>query len=170
MKDSSRFLKDRKFQVLNSNGDVEYYLEPSTESTITFVDRATIENYKRLVQESVIDCQVLKNKEIYIDAHGKLFPCCWIGNLPYSYAGPESDAVEIRSEMTQQYKEMLLDFGGEEKLDTTCYSIKDILESHAYQTLWSKYWSNPKMITCAKTCGVNTLSKPTDQFTRKEKL
>ena len=90
--------------------------------------------------------------------------------MPYSYAGPESDAVEIRSEMTQQYKEMLLDFGGEEKLDTTCYSIKDILESHAYQTLWSKYWSNPKMITCAKTCGVNTLSKPTDQFTRKEKL
>jgi MoaA/NifB/PqqE/SkfB family radical SAM enzyme len=34
----------------------------------------------RPINSNQIDCFVLKEKSIYIDASGKIFPCCWLGS------------------------------------------------------------------------------------------
>lgn len=164
MKDSGRFLLDSKFPVLNKNGDVTYYLEKADESKIVFIDRKVLKNYEQIVASSTISCQSQKNKEVYIDVYGRLFPCCWLAITPYNYHEEGLDMLEVRRVINKQFDNMIEDFGGMNNIDTNYHSIKSIVDSDAYQNVWKKYWTDPKMVTCARTCGVNTLSKPIDQF------
>jgi len=164
MKDSGRFLLDSKFPVLNKNGDVTHYLEKADESKIVFIDRKVLRNYEQIVASSTISCQSQKNKEVYIDAYGRLFPCCWLAITPYNYHEEGSDMLEVRQVINKQFDNMIEDFGGVNNIDTNYHSIKSIVDSDTYQNVWEKYWTDPKMVTCARTCGVNALSKPIDQF------
>lgn len=167
LKDSSRFLLDPKFPVYDKNGNTTHYLEPASESKIVFIDRNTIQNYKNIIQTSTITCYAEQQKEIYIDAFKCVFPCCWIASTPYNYSKPSEEVAGIKYEMLSQYNELINDFGGIDKLDATQHTIQSIIDSETYQTIWSKYWNDPKMITCARTCGTNPLSKPMDQFIEK---
>lgn len=171
MKDSSRFVLDRSFPVLNKSSEITHYLEPANESKMVFINRKDIDNYKTIVEQSTIDCYALKNKEIYIDAFGRLFPCCWLAATPYNYIDENINMLSVKQEMLNQYHLMISDFGGIDNIDTNNFSVKEIVDSDAYQQLWSKYWQGKdKLITCARACGVNKLSKPMDQFTAKEKV
>lgn len=170
VKDSSRFVIDKKFPVLGKDGRITHYLEPSSESKIVFVDRKIINQYKQMVEESTINCYAQNSKEIYIDAYGRLFPCCWLASTPYNYTEPGSDILVVRNEMYDQYDSMIADFGGIDNIDTKHHSIKSIINSNVYQTVWEGYWTNPKMVTCARACGTNKLSKPIDQFSQRANL
>jgi MoaA/NifB/PqqE/SkfB family radical SAM enzyme len=170
MKDSSRFLMTASFEVVDRNGLVVNTLSPAAESKITFINKKDIENYKSIVEHSIIECYALQNKEIYIDAFGLLFPCCWIASTPYNYDKPSSQILTVKQEILRQYHTLVADLGGISNIDTSEISIKDIVNSHKYQTVWDKYWNNEKLITCARTCGVNKFSKPSNQFITRERV
>lgn len=165
MKDSSRFMIETKFPVLDKDSNVTHYLEPANESTIVFIKKSDIDNYKTMVEASTIECYALKNKEVYIDAYGNLFPCCWIASTPYNYTNPLSPISMVKQEMSVQHNALIADLGN---IDTATRSVKDIINSDEYQTVWHKYWNESKLITCARACGVNKLSKPMDQFIDQE--
>jgi sulfatase maturation enzyme AslB (radical SAM superfamily) len=167
MKDSSRFVMENKFPVLDKNGQVTNFLEPADESKIVFIKKSDVDNYKTMVEASTIDCYALNNREIYIDAFGKLFPCCWLASTPYNYTEASSPISAVKQEMQEQYNMLIADLG---TIDTAVKSIKDIIDSIEFQTVWTKYWNDVKLITCARTCGINKLSKPIDQFTDRETL
>lgn len=167
MKDSSRFVMESKFPVLDKTGAVTTFLEPADESKIVFIKKSDIDNYKAMVDASTIDCYALNNREIYIDAFGKLFPCCWLASTPYNYTEPSSPISAVRNEIQEQYNMLVADLG---TIDTSIKSIKDIIDSVEFQTVWTKYWNDVKLITCARTCGINKLSKPIDQFADRETL
>jgi MoaA/NifB/PqqE/SkfB family radical SAM enzyme len=170
MKDSSRFVLDKKFPVLSNQGVVSHFLEPAIESKIVFIDRKVVDNYRQIAASSTIKCYSQQQKEIYIDAFGRLFPCCWLASTPYNYTEDGSEILEVRKTMADQYNDMIEDFGGIDNIDTKYNSVKSIINSTAYQTVWDRYWSDPKMVTCARTCGTNKLSKPIDQFIVNEQL
>jgi hypothetical protein len=170
MKDSSRFVLESKFSVLDKLGKVTHYLEPANESKIVFIDRKVLDSYKQIVADSTINCYAQQNKEIYIDAFGRVFPCCWLASTPYNYTEDGSSILEVRQVMIDQYNAMIEDFGGINNIDTQYQSIKSIVDSEVYQTVWDQYWSDPKMVTCARACGTNALSKPIDQFAERETL
>jgi MoaA/NifB/PqqE/SkfB family radical SAM enzyme len=162
LKNSSRFILEPKVNVVDSTGKITHYIEPASDTPIKFIDKKIIESYKSIINESVIDCVVKREKSIYIDAYGDLFPCCWLGSVPYTYISDDT-AYNVRSEMLSQHYLMV------EKLGNTNaeeISIKDIIQSEAYQTVWDNYWSKEKLITCARTCGNGNFSKPTEQFVK----
>lgn len=166
-KDSARFVATNKFEVLDKKGQLEYYLEPPTGSNITLITQDVIDNYKDIVDASEIDCIVLKQKEIYITAQRNIMPCCFLASTPYNYIHPNELAKDIRQKIKSQYSSLITDLGNTNALD---HSIKDIIDSNSWQTVWHKYWNTHKLITCARTCGVNKLSKPKDQFIQRENL
>ena len=166
-KDSSRFVATDKFEVLDSQGNVDYYLEPPKGSNINYITQDVIKNYKTIVDASEIDCYVKKTKEIYIDAYKKIMPCCFLASIPYNYAGTNDIASDIKQEIVEQYKQLTSELGNTNALEV---SIEDVLNSEAWQTVWKKYWNEQKLITCARTCGINKLSKPKDQFIEKVEL
>lgn len=161
LKNSSRFILEPKVKVVNREGDTTHYVEPSTETIMKFIDKDTINAYKQNVEKSTISCKSQNNKEIYIDAFGDVFPCCWLANVPYSYVPPD-EAFEVRNEMLRQHRELVNGLGN---INSHSRSIKDIVDSIEYQSVWDTYWTTNKLITCARTCGTNTdFAKPRDQI------
>lgn len=160
-KDSSRFVATDKFEVLNKQGQIEYYLEPPTGSKITYITQEVIDKYKDIVDSSEIDCYVKKTKEIYIDAYKNIMPCCFLASIPYNYSNSTDVAKNIKIEIKNQYTSLVKDLGNTNALEN---SIQDVINSDTWQSVWNKYWNEQKLITCARTCGVNKLSKPKDQF------
>jgi MoaA/NifB/PqqE/SkfB family radical SAM enzyme len=167
VKNSSRFIVEPRHSVKNKEGEILYYIEPPKSNKMVFIDKTVIDSYKNVVDQSVINCYAEKVKEIYIDAYRNVFPCCWIALIPYNYIEPDDYAGNVRLEVLSQYHELVKSLGGIDKLNAVNNSIKSIIDSHEYQTVWNHYWDNKKLITCARTCGVmkeNNISKPSDQF------
>jgi len=171
MKDSTRFLLDNKFPVYNKNRETSYYLEPSQYSTMKFIDKKVIDNYKSVVRNAEIKCVVQERKEVFIDAQGHLYGCCWLGTIPYQSQDEWASLLPIRKEILEQHNKMIDRFGGYDGISTLLHPIKEIIDSEPYQTMWTDMWGENKMIMCARICGTNTnLSKPIDQTTTKDKL
>ncbi len=166
-KNSSRFVGDTNFEVYDKTGNIVDVLRPPTNTVIKFLDKKIIENYEEIVKNTEIDCYVLKTKEVYIDAFRNLMPCCFLASTPYNYSTVDSVVHNVRQHALQQYNELLSDLG---TINTLEKSVKDIIDSFKYQTVWKKYWTTKKLITCARTCGKNQLSKPVDQFIERESL
>ena len=171
MKDSSRFLLDKKFPVYNKSKEIIHDLEPSVYSEIKFIDRNAIKNYKTIMSSTSIDCQALKDKEVYIDAFGKLFPCCYLAMIPYVPTTVDPEITDIRYEISNEYQSLVQDLGGIDRLDAEQMGIRNIIDSDAYQSVWNQYWNEKKLITCTRSCGVtDTFSKPVEQFITTETL
>lgn len=171
VKDSSRFLLEKQYPVYDKQGNTTHYLEPSGYSEIKFIDKKVIDNYRSIVQNAKINCQAIELKEIYIDAFGRLFPCCYIAMIPYVPLDVDPAIAGIRKEILTEYQMLINDLGGVDALDTRKHTVKEIMESHPYQTVWQQYWDEKKLITCARSCGITSeFSKPKDQFTVAELL
>lgn len=166
MKDSSRFLMETKYPVYNKHKETIYNLEPSQYSEIKFIDKKVIDNYKEVVKQTPIKCFAVKHKEAYITAQGHLFPCCWLAMIPYQVQEEAVELLTIRQDILAQYNELVESLGGISALDAGQHTIKDIINSPAYQTVWDYYWNERKLITCVRSCGVQpeVFSTPRDQF------
>jgi MoaA/NifB/PqqE/SkfB family radical SAM enzyme len=166
-KNSSRFVRDTTFDVYNRDGNIVDQLKPPSNNVIKFLDKTVIENYKEVVKNTEIDCYVLKTKEVYIDAYKNLMPCCFLASTPYNYSTQDSLIHNARQHALDQYNDLVSNLS---TINTLEKSIKKIINSIEYQTVWKDYWSTKKLLTCARTCGVNQLSKPSDQFIERETL
>ena len=163
VKNSSRFILEPKVRVVDRQGQLMHFIEPATDVPLKFIDKKIIQKYKKIVNESVIECKVQRDKEVYIDAYGDLLPCCWLAIVPYSYIDSD-DSFDVRTAILEQHTALVKSLGN---INTFSRSIKEIINSDEYQTVWDEYWTTDKLITCARTCGVNTdFTKPRDQIVK----
>ncbi len=172
VKNSSRFLLEPKLDVLDKNGLVTHTIEPATEVPIQFIDRKIIESYKEILKNTTIDCQSYNQREIYIDAYKNVFPCCWLASIPYTVVETDSSIEPVRLEILKQYHDLVNTLGGLDKLNAINNTVESIIDSVEYQTVWDEYWTNKKLITCARTCGVSNVefARPRDQIQEKNNL
>jgi hypothetical protein len=173
VKNSSRFLTEDKFPVLKADGSIDYYLEPPTENKIAFVTKDLITKVDKWLEDVNIDCYVLKNKELYIDAHKMLWPCCFLASTPYNHNEPSSIIFDLKNRALEEYHDVVNKLGGLEKLNLLNYSLRDIVESNEWQTIWQEKWKNKQLLVCAKTCGKsnsNNFSKPSEQIVERINL
>ena len=77
VKNSSRFLTDDKFDVYDKDGNVIYHLEPPSNNEIQFISKDIVDNVDTWLDTVEIECHVDKHKEIYMDAHRMIWPCCF---------------------------------------------------------------------------------------------
>jgi MoaA/NifB/PqqE/SkfB family radical SAM enzyme len=173
IKNSSRFLTEDNFSVLNSKGEVDYYLEPPSENQIKFVTKDLIDNVDSWLENTDIDCYVLKTKELYIDAHKILWPCCFLASTPYNYNDPKSIIFDLKNRSLNEYKSLVNRLGGFNKLNLLKNNLKEVVESVEWQTIWNEKWKNKELLVCAKTCGIsktNNFSKPSEQIVERVNL
>lgn len=165
LKNSSRFLIEPKYDVLDKEGNVTHIVEPPTESIIKFMPREVIDSYKEVVKSAKIDCFVKQQKEIYIDAYKTITPCCWVGSTPY-ITYDTNIGFEVSSVLKNQYSQLVSELGGLDKLNAM-NGIDTVISDEVWQTIWEKKWTTDKLVTCARTCGKfeeATFSQPMDQF------
>lgn len=173
VKNSSRFLTDDQFPVLASDGSVDYYLEPPTENKIVFVTKDLVKKVDQWLDDVNIDCYVLKNKELYIDAHKMLWPCCFLAATPYNHNESSSIIFDLKNRALEEYKTLVSELGGSEKLNVLNYTVQEILSSSHWQTIWEEKWQSKQLLVCAKTCGRSkseNFSKPSEQIVERINL
>jgi len=172
-KATSRFLEKPWIDVINASGEVQYKLEPPSEHKIIFIRPEIIRSYKKTVELAKIECKVLKDKSIYIDAFKQLWPCCWIGALPYIYSKSTDLIYEYQTDQTKVINELVESIGGYETINVINRPIKDIMEDSKWSNIWQEHWNAKKLATCAKTCGVfpeKIITQYNDQFIKVEDL
>jgi len=172
IKNSSRFLVEPKYDVLDKEGNISHIIEPSTDTVVKFMPKSVMDSYKQVVNEAEIKCHAQTIKEIYIDAYKTIMPCCWVGSIPYTYYDPNHISSEIKDDMKTQYNKLISELGGIESLNAL-RGIKNVIETEVWQTIWYKKWSDDKFITCARVCGKFKsveFGQPNDQFVKNEIL
>lgn len=173
VKNTNRFIGDDKYSVLDKDGNVDYYLNAPTNNEVVLIPIDMVRNYKAILKHTEIDCLALNSKEIYIDAHKQVYPCCYLASKPYLYFPPAIPKDELNAalfhihhEMVDQQVELVTSLGGEEKLSALNYSVKDIISSDEWQSVWGEYWGSKKLVTCGKVCGKTPTSKTQDQVVK----
>ena len=166
-KATSRFLEKPWLDVIDQNGDVLYKLESPTEHKMTFIHPEIVKSYKKVVESAVINCKIIQDKSLYIDAFKNLWPCCWIGALPYLYSNSTDLIHTYQTDQSAVINELVDSIGGYDAIDLKKRPLQEILENKQWANIWKEYWSQKKLATCAKTCGAfpeKILMQYEDQF------
>lgn len=170
-KQTSRFIGTPHFDVLDKSGNVTHKLELPTEQKIVFIDKKTVENYKAVIKTATIKCEVEETKSVYIDALGYLWPCCFVGAVPYIHTRPEQLVHNYQQDSYASLMAVLDRFGGIEQFNIRNRSIQEIINSTEWQTVWDDVFANNELMVCARVCGKfpeKIISQCRDQFVELE--
>lgn len=141
-----------KHRVLNSNNEIEYFLEPTSRSEFLNKEKET---YEKIVSkekqetysyESQVKClNKTQFQRIYINAQVKVMPCCFVGNDFY----PGSGLVfrDTKAKVGLKYGEefnSLKEKTWDEILNHDWYA-KDLVAS------WNQ--ADTRLVRCQRTCG-----------------
>lgn len=164
---TSKFIGNPWADVVDSEGNVIYKLEEPSIRKIVFIEKKTIDQFKQLVKSATISCEVRQTKSIYIDAQGYAWPCSWVAAVPYLYSQPNDMLFESKNENRNILNSLLSPFGGMEGLNLKNISIKELVESETWQSVWVSSFVDNKLPTCARQCGKwdqSIVSQCRDQF------
>jgi MoaA/NifB/PqqE/SkfB family radical SAM enzyme len=162
VKKTGRFFSNTKSQVkhqqevLNSTGEIEYYLEmPSNPKYLNSAlgkEEELVKKYghiEKYLDTTEVDCKVAAEKSIYVSAEGMVFPCCWTANqlYPWYFAPRSSQVWRILDSLP----------GKEQSISALQTNVKSIVEGEFFKRVAGS-WSLPsvkagKLKPCAKTCG-----------------
>jgi MoaA/NifB/PqqE/SkfB family radical SAM enzyme len=154
VKSTGRFYDMQKFPVLNTLGQVEYHLEPvdlNEYKKINFLKldemSKDITIWQDIVDQTTIAPKCVSKKEIYVDARGTIYPCCWIGSDMIEEPLAVSMSIhDLRNQMVNNTK---LHFDAFGKFNLNYMQLDEILNS----SNWSIFTDTAiKPWTCAKNC------------------
>ncbi len=143
-------------EVLDLNGEVEYYLEMPDNveyhNTSLQKEQALVERYGSLenyLNKTPVLCKVAKEKSLYISAEGLAFPCCWTGNQLYPWYFKERGSPIWK---------MIDELGGKSALSAIERPLQEIVEGPFFNQSLPDSWGKSsikegKLKVCAKTCG-----------------
>jgi hypothetical protein len=73
--------------------------------------------------------------------------------------------------MLDEYNNLIKELGGTISQNVYYRSVKDIINSESYQTVWNKFWNNKQLTMCAGICGTSSkISKPKEMFVERDNL
>lgn len=166
-KATGRFIHEPVFPVVDQQGEFLYNLEPPQVNNIVFINKEKIKKFRYYVDTAEIHCKVQKDKEIYVDALGHMYPCCFLGSANYLHS-PESDIIyDYHDAQKKSLNDFIEYLGGWRAVDLSERSIREVIDSEQWQTAWDIYWNEKKLVTCARICGKwdeKLISQYGDQF------
>ena len=162
-KKTGRFFSNEKSQVknvhevLNDKGEVEYTLKPPKNP---LYQNRSLQREKQLslkygnlhnyLNQTEIQCRVAREKSLYVNAEGLVFPCCWTANQLYPWY------FKKRSGQMWRFIDKLPE--KENSLNGKLHPLEKIVHGEFFQTLVPESWKSKditrdKLRVCAKTCG-----------------
>jgi len=154
VKNSKRFAKP--FPVVDSTGKFLYNIEQTSDSVIKFVSKSDVAGHQNWPDADKINCMAIANKDLYIDAHYQLSPCCMIGAFLYtnydvdlykSYNLFQKDSIVEEGAKVQ---EQVLGFP---RFNVLELGLQNIVNTEQWQTMWQQKWKDKSSSTCIIMCG-----------------
>jgi len=152
VKSTRRFYDMEKFPVLSISGETEYYLEPVERQEykkINFLKLNDIRNNIKIWEDEVslssISPKCIQKNEIYIDARGTIYPCCWVGSDMIEQAIEVAMPIhDLRNKLVENSKHHFKKFN---ELNLNSVSINSILSSNSWDLM-----SDGTPWACVKNC------------------
>lgn len=160
LKPTNRFYGDAGFPVQNRLGKYEYTIHPPANSkwqekmlspnVVKLVDDI---NFNSMLDNANITPVCKTRKEIYVDARGYLFPCCWTASIVATDIEPVDPNMRImRNRLNQSTIDFMNDIGNPSLHGT---NIIDALCNSKWSTQLDKHWQGRKSFVCVKNCASN---------------
>lgn len=143
-------------EVLNTKGEIEYYLEmplmAQYQNNALKKEEELVSKYghiEKYLDKAIVSCKVDEEKSVYISGEGHVFPCCWTANQLYPwYFKPRSTQMwDIINRLENK----------EKSISALHQPIENIINGPFFKSIedsWSKLSvSEGKLKPCAKTCG-----------------
>lgn len=139
-----------RWPVYKSKDELEYYLEPPQEvqftdhySDIKKVFDDTSNKFQKYIETTPIKCKVKKEKSIYMDVNGRLFPCCWLG---IDYSNKKTSNGTVRGLMKMQGL-------NEDVLKSTTGNPSDVSSEELFKSIKESWGDQNRIKKCAHICG-----------------
>jgi hypothetical protein len=97
-------------------------------------------------QTTRIDCKAKSRNNLYLDVHGHVWPCCWVGGLPYR---PEDS-------LREHFKQAFVAENTLDDLSLEKHPLSKILSGPIFTAIDSGI-SNKSFSTCSRTCGIREI-------------
>jgi len=159
-KNSKRFGKN--FSVVDKQGMISYYLEQNTHSNISQVEFIDLVDYKQWRTVSEVDCFADTTKELYIDAHYHLMPCCMIASFLYTNYDraihekynlvDQGSIIDLGNLVQTEIYSIIEEFGGLSQLDSRKHGLKTIMNTKVWKELIKSKWSSNQSSACLILC------------------
>lgn len=148
-----------KYPIYDSNGRKKGYLELPKNTNYCNDSHKTLEilvkqfgSLNQYLDKAPIDCKVKRNQEVFVNATGLVYPCCWIydqANRKTLYNATDSFELGVEN--------ILNDIGGIYQISAKERSFKDIIEGEFFKRI-EKSWnihglSKGRLKVCARACG-----------------
>lgn len=144
-----------RFEVLNSDGAIDYYLQPpddprffSSESAIHAAAVRSAGGEDEYLATTRIRCKAVAARKIFISAAGLVFPCCYLATI---YRNPAPQILELIKSLPE----------GLDSIDATKHTLQEIIEGPFFQQMipngWDGATGHQRLRTCARVCGVAPL-------------
>jgi len=146
----------RPFPVVDNQGKFLYNLEQPSDSTIKFVSKQDVAGHQNWPNADQISCVAIKDKELFIDAHYQLSPCCMIGAFLYtSYDSELLKSLDLYQEdsIVEEGKRVREQVLGFPRLNVLESGLQNIVETDRWQTMWQQKWKDKSSSTCIIMCG-----------------
>lgn len=164
LKPTARFYGMDKFPVYNRQHETEYFLEPTDDPAWAdnlpqpnFVRLVNKEEYKKMLGSAQVDPTCMKGHTLYINAYGRMYPCCWVGSLVENSNIVSVSTVEeqiIRSRLASEAVDMMEDLG---HADLHNSNVPAELDRINWGSRINKYFTTDVPLVCAKSCAKNFL-------------
>lgn len=160
LKSTNRFYSKTEFPVMNREGNIEYYIHPPESKR--WATQYLNPNIKKLVdkdslnsilEKSEIAPQCVLKKEIYVDAYGNVFPCCWTASVLIDDNDDILPEMEIvRTQLNQSRVDFMNDIGF---LNLKGTNVISLLSSLDWKNKLYTHWQGRKNFNCVKSCATN---------------
>lgn len=162
--ESNRFMLGNVYDVYAKDGTVSHQLMPPTNTTIKQIDKEFVMNYSSIAKDIAISCESKEEKSLYIDAFGHLYPCCYLGGMPYVSDNifqplPTNDATiklkwdSMMFKIKKQISQAIKKIGGHSCIDLKVTPLKEVLNNGLFKRAWEEQHYGDKNIMCCIECG-----------------
>ena len=156
-KSTKRFYNMTAFPVVNRADEYEYDLYPAQTDRFKQEVKIPLENFldskflKKIVSESIISPQCVNKQEIYVDPHGNVLPCCYIGSDWLEQPLEEKLLLHTLRNITVNDSKAMMKAIGVPNLHVN--NIEEMLsQSELWKDLESYWRGENKCMTCVKSC------------------
>lgn len=159
-KATTRFYNLSEFEVLNKDNTTAYNLYPATKVEFikkpnrnleNFLDKAVLQDF---VDTAVITPKCISKKELYIDPHGNVLPCCYVGADFLEIPLEEKMVLHTLRNITVENSKQMLS-----KITVPNLKDNDVEGILSDDKLWSdiyNFWEGKnKCLTCIKNCSTS---------------
>ena len=156
-KSTKRFYNMKSFPVFNRKDEHVYDLLPAETDQFRQEVKIPLESLLNkkfidsVVEQSIITPQCVIKNEVYVDPHGNILPCCYIGSDYLEEPLEEKMVIHTLRNLTVNNSKEMMNAVGVPNLHNG--NIEQLLSKPGLWDDLEKYWQGKnKCMTCVKSC------------------